>query len=99
MNPCWEDEANLIELHWSLPRSLDEYQEELHKIDDAFFYSISCPWNETDEKLLYLGMTYKQNVWDRMKQHGLKKCRKKYPRKSKNLIRPNHRFKPPSLDG
>ena len=86
MKPCWEDEAKLVELHWSLPRSLAEYEDELHKIDYAFFYSISCPWTETDERLLYLGMTYKQNVWQRMKQHGLKKCEKAYPRKSKNLI-------------
>ena len=86
MKPCWEDEARSIELHWSLPRSLEEYEEELHKIYTAFFYSISCPWTETDERLLYVGMTYKQNVWKRMNQHGLDKCRKKYPRKSKNLI-------------
>ena len=86
MEICWKDDFFRIRLHWSLPRLFGEYKEEQLKVDDAFIYSISCQWSEADDRLLYLGMTYKQDVWSRMNQHGLKKCREQYPRKSKKLI-------------
>lgn len=86
MEICWSEDANKIKLHWSLPRHFDEYKEEQIKIDNAYFYSISCQWNDSEDKLLYIGMTYRQDVWSRMNQHGISKCKEKYPRKANNLI-------------
>ena len=78
MEICWENESKYVKLHWSLPRSFEEYADERHKVEDAFFYTISCPWNDAEEKLLYLGKTYAQDVWVRMNQYGIKKCQEKY---------------------
>lgn len=86
MEICWDEEAYYIKLHWSLPRTLEEYENNPQKVEDAYFYSIASQWNSAEERLLYIGMTYKQDVFTRMKQHGLKKCKDAYPRKSKNLI-------------
>lgn len=86
MEICWDSDAFHITLHWSLPRYHEEYEEEQYKIDNAYFYSIACQWSEAEERLLYIGMTYKQDVWRRMKQYGIRKCKEKYPRKARNLI-------------
>lgn len=86
MEICWDDEINYIKLHWSIPRLLKEFEKEQPKIDDAYFYSLSASWNESEDRLLYIGMTYDQDVLERMQQYGIKKCKKAHPRQSTNLI-------------
>ena len=86
MEICWECEADHYVLHWSRPLLYEEYVKNPLKLDDAYFYSISAQWNDHEERILYIGMTCRQDVLSRMEQHGIKRCKRKYPRKSKNLI-------------
>ena len=79
MKICWEEEATHIELHWSTPIPEEEFFESPVKEEDGFFYAIIGRWGETQDKIMYIGMTYHQNVVIRLKQdHGLSKCRKKF---------------------
>ena len=76
MEICWEDEATNIELHWSTPISDKNFFKSPVKEDDGIFYAIIGRWGNTKDKIMYIGMTYKQNVFTRLKQdHGLSKCR------------------------
>ncbi len=86
MEICWECDADQYVLHWSRPLTYEEYNENPLKRGDAYFYSISAQWNNSEERLMYIGMTYKQDVLTRMKQHGIKKCREKHPKKCKTLF-------------
>lgn len=81
MEICWESEVTNIELHWSTPIPEKKFFESPVKVDYGFFYAIIGRWGKTKDKIMYIGMTYKQNVFTRLKQdHGLSKCRTNFPK-------------------
>jgi hypothetical protein len=74
---CWDEEITKIKLHWSTPIPEKKFFESPVKEDNGSFYAIIGRWGKTEDKICYVGMTYKQNVVKRLKQnHGLSKCKK-----------------------
>ena len=58
-----------VEVEWYGPYKIDTVIEEFHEYEDFGLYMITRKWGEYPEKILYIGLTYRQDLSTRLSQH------------------------------
>jgi hypothetical protein len=58
-----------VRIEWYGPYKIDSVQERFHEYEDFGVYMITRKWGEGPEKILYVGLTYRQDLGTRLSQH------------------------------
>ena len=58
-----------VGIEWYGPYKIDTVVEEFHEYEDFGVYMITRRWGEYSEKILYIGLTYRQDFSTRLSQH------------------------------